>query len=108
MRKKNVDNFIDTQKLNEKEEITIDTTNLERKIKAKSGSEFEKICEEEKLLKENFDKLEKDPETEIENNPKIIKGSFKTNWIYRPAKIQEFDGQEEQAYKERDEEYNIW
>lgn len=58
------------------------------------------------MVKELFGKLEKGEE--VQTDSRLLRGSFKTNWIYRPAAVQRNIFSKDFAYREKDEEYNIW
>ena len=66
----------------------------------------EQSQKDELVVKELFGKLDKGEQ--VDADEKFIRGSFKTNWIYRPAPVQRNIFSKDFAYKEKDEEYNIW
>ena len=103
-----MEQFVSPKELSKDYEIGINIQNLKKKMMAKNSEEMRTILISEKkqaeTVKENFEKAEKGEIIE----EKLIKGSFKQNWIYRAALIQKDIYSDEFAYKEKDEEYNIW
>lgn len=100
---------MDRKKLGKEHEILVDLEDLKKKLGAKNSEQARQMMEtdgQESQLKELFEKIKNGEE--IENRDALISGSFKTHWIYRPAKIQNDIHSEDFAYKEKDEEYNIW
>lgn len=80
--------------------------NKEGKSEATKEEQLKQTEKEKLVVKKLFGKLDKGEQ--VEPNEKMIRGSFKTNWIYRPAPIQRNIFSKDFAYKEKDEEYNIW
>jgi hypothetical protein len=124
-----MDKFLSTKELEKEHEVVVDLNKLDRAMKAKTVQEMKDIMndetekvkqektqqkkedkketkKEELIVKKLFDKLDKGEE--VKSNDKLIKGSFKTKWIYRPAPVQRDIYSKDFAYKEKDEEYNIW
>ena len=115
-----MDKFISKKELKKEHQTEVDLKKLSQVMKAKNPKEMKEIMnqtsekielsenqkKEKSIIDDLFKKLEKGEE--LSPNEKIIRGSFKTHWIYRPAPVQKDIFSKDFAYKQKDEEYNIW
>ena len=115
-----MDKFIAKKELEKEHETVINVNKLSRLMQAKNPDQMKEIMKKKVTQDEEPEDSKKGQEVvkklfkkvsageQVVPDDKLIRGSFKKNWIYRPAPVQRDIYSKDFAYKEKDEEYNIW